>query len=88
MGPISGQWAQFPATNKVARFFTQIKLQLLHVTLNHFHSLILIKLFKKIGRESFVSCFKKYSLKSAKVNILVKTGFSAQGSRQSKSYRF
>ena len=48
VGPISaGQWPQFPATNEVARFSTQIKLQLLHVTLNHFHSLILIKLEKK-----------------------------------------
>ena len=41
---ISGQWAQFPATKEEERFPTQIKLKLLHVTLNHFHSLILIKL--------------------------------------------
>ena len=44
VGPISDQWAQFPDTNEEARLSTQIKLKLLHVTLNDFHSLILIKL--------------------------------------------
>ena len=45
VGPISGQWAQFLAMNEATGFSTQTKLQLLHVTGNHFHSLILIKLY-------------------------------------------
>ena len=79
VGPITGQWAQFPATNEAARFSTQIKLQLLHVTLNHFHSLILIKLYIK----------KKLVMRAMfRVLHFTQNKFSAQGSRQSQSYLF
>ena len=74
MGPISGRWAQFPARNEVARFSTQIKLQLLHVTLNHFHSLILRKLFKKLVMRALFRVLKSI-FKKRLINILLRTDF-------------